>query len=74
MPKRGAQNDVCSSDNFPGVYGLNSTNSTDNTRFKLRSNHPGMAAYSLLLGSPTIGWYSAGIVVLDGVRGERVLD
>jgi hypothetical protein len=27
----------------------------------------------LLLGSPTIGWYS-GIVVLDVVRGERVLD
>jgi hypothetical protein len=32
-----------------------------------------MAAYCLLLGSPTIGWYS-GIVVLDVVRGERVLD
>jgi hypothetical protein len=30
MPKRGAQNDVCSSDNIPGVYGLNSTDSTDN--------------------------------------------
>jgi hypothetical protein len=27
----------------------------------------------LLLGSPTIGWYS-GIVVLDVMRGERVLD
>jgi hypothetical protein len=27
----------------------------------------------LLLGSPTIGWYS-GIVVPDVVRGERVLD
>jgi hypothetical protein len=23
MPKRGAQNDVCSSHNFPGIYGLN---------------------------------------------------
>jgi hypothetical protein len=32
-----------------------------------------MAAYCLLLDSPTIGWYS-GIVVLDVVRGERVLD
>jgi hypothetical protein len=32
-----------------------------------------MAAYCLLLGSPAIGWYS-GIVVLDVVRGERVLD
>jgi hypothetical protein len=32
-----------------------------------------MAAYCLLLGSPTIGWYS-GIVVLDVVRGKRVLD
>jgi hypothetical protein len=32
-----------------------------------------MAAYCLLLGSPTIGWYY-GIVVLDVVRGERVLD
>jgi hypothetical protein len=32
-----------------------------------------MEAYYLLLGSPTIGWYS-GIVVLDVVRGERVLD
>jgi hypothetical protein len=33
-----------------------------------------MAAYCLLLGSPTVGWYS-GIVVLDDVvRGERVLD
>jgi hypothetical protein len=41
MPKRGAQKDVSSSYNFMGVYGLNSTNSTDNTRFKLRSNHPG---------------------------------
>eukprot|EP00961_Rhodomonas_salina_P146665 1974800-Rhodomonas_salina.2 len=52
MPKRGAQNDVCSSDNFSGVYGLNSTNSTDNTRFKLRSNHPGWrltACFSALL-------------------------
>jgi hypothetical protein len=32
-----------------------------------------MTAYGLLLGSPTIGWYS-GIVVLDVVRKERVLD
>jgi hypothetical protein len=32
-----------------------------------------MAAYCLLLGSPTIGWYS-GIVALDVVRGEGVLD
>jgi hypothetical protein len=32
-----------------------------------------MTAYCLLLGSPTIGWYS-GTVVLDVVRGERVLD
>jgi hypothetical protein len=32
-----------------------------------------MAAYCLLLGSLTIGWYS-GIVVLDVVRGERVFD
>jgi hypothetical protein len=37
MPKRGAHNDLYSSDNFPGIYGLNSTNSTDNTRFKVRS-------------------------------------
>jgi hypothetical protein len=33
--------DVCSSDNFLGIYGLNLTNSTDNTRFKLRSEYPG---------------------------------
>jgi hypothetical protein len=32
-----------------------------------------MEGYCLLLGSPTIGWYS-GIVVLDVVRGELVLD
>jgi hypothetical protein len=32
-----------------------------------------MTAYCLLLGSPTIEWYS-GIVVLDVVRRERVLD
>jgi hypothetical protein len=32
-----------------------------------------MALNCLLLGSPTIGWNS-GIVVLDVVRGERVLD
>jgi hypothetical protein len=32
-----------------------------------------MTVYRLLLGSLTIGWYS-GIVVLDVVRGERVLD
>jgi hypothetical protein len=31
------------------------------------------AYYGFLLGSPTIGWYS-GIVVLDVVRGGRVLD
>jgi hypothetical protein len=41
MPKRGAQIDVCSLDNFLGIHELNSTNSTDNTRFKLRSNYPG---------------------------------
>jgi hypothetical protein len=41
MRKRGAQNDVYSSYNFPGIYGLNSTNSAENTRVKLRSNHPG---------------------------------
>jgi hypothetical protein len=73
MPKRGAQKDVCSSDNFPGIHGLNSTNSTDNTRFKLRSNQSPMTAYYLLPGSPTIGWYS-GIVVFDVVRGEHALD
>jgi hypothetical protein len=52
MHKRGAQNYVCSSNNFPGVYGLNSTSSTDNIRFKLRSNHPGWrltACFSALL-------------------------
>jgi hypothetical protein len=32
-----------------------------------------MTAYYLLLSSPAIEWYS-GIVVLDEVRGERVLD
>jgi hypothetical protein len=32
-----------------------------------------MMAYYLLSGSPTIGWYS-GVVVLDVVRGERLLD
>jgi hypothetical protein len=32
-----------------------------------------MAAYCLLLGSPIIEWCS-GIVVLDVVREERVLD
>jgi hypothetical protein len=32
-----------------------------------------MTAYCLLLGSPTVGWYS-GIVLLDVVRGGRVLD
>jgi hypothetical protein len=31
-----------------------------------------MTAYCLLIGWPKIGWYS-GIVVLDVVRGERVL-
>jgi hypothetical protein len=41
MPERGAKNDVYSSDNFMGIYGLNLTYSTDNTRFKLRSNHTG---------------------------------
>jgi hypothetical protein len=40
MPKRGAQNDVWSSDNFMPMYGLNSTISIDNTRFNMRSNHP----------------------------------
>jgi hypothetical protein len=40
MPKRGAQNDVWSSDNFMAIYGLNSTISIDNTRFNLKSNHP----------------------------------
>jgi hypothetical protein len=35
------ENDVCILDNFQGMYGLNSTNSTDNTRFKLGSNHTG---------------------------------
>jgi hypothetical protein len=51
MPKRGAQNDVCSSNNFMGIYGLNSTNSTDNTRFKLRSTHPGWPDGGLMLAS-----------------------
>jgi hypothetical protein len=68
MPKRGAGNDVCSYDNFLGIYGLNSTNSIDNTRFRVMC----LAVYCLLLGSPHIGWYSGIIVVLDVVRGERV--
>jgi hypothetical protein len=72
MPKRGAQNDVCSSNNFMGIYGLHSTNSTDNTRFKLRLTTM-MTAYCLLPDSPTIAWYS-GVVVLDVVRGERVFE
>jgi hypothetical protein len=29
MPERGAQNEVCNLDNYMGIYGLNSTNSTD---------------------------------------------
>jgi hypothetical protein len=41
MLKRGAQNDVRNSDKIMGIYGLNSINSTDNTRFNLRSNHTG---------------------------------
>jgi hypothetical protein len=32
-----------------------------------------MTAYLLLPGSSTIGWYS-GVVLLEVVRGERVLD
>jgi hypothetical protein len=32
-----------------------------------------MTVNCLLLGSPTLGWY-LGVVVLDVVRGERVLD
>jgi hypothetical protein len=32
-----------------------------------------MTVYFLIVGSPTIGWYS-GIAVLDEVRGERFLD
>jgi hypothetical protein len=38
LPERGAQNDVFSLDNFLGIYGLNSTNYTNNTRFKLWSS------------------------------------
>jgi hypothetical protein len=73
MRKRSAQNDVCSSYNFPGIYWLNSTNSNDNTRFKLglTTSDNGLMLASRL--SYTIGWYS-GIVVLDVVGGERVLD
>jgi hypothetical protein len=41
MPKRAAHNDMCSLDNFLGIYGLNSTKSTDNTRRKLRYTHTG---------------------------------
>jgi hypothetical protein len=39
MPECSAQNDVCSLDDFLVIYGLNSANSTDNTRFELMSNH-----------------------------------
>jgi hypothetical protein len=73
MPGRGAHNDVCSSNNFLGIYRLGSTKSIDNTRYKLMCKPPRMTVYCLLLGSPTIGCYS-GIVVLGVVRGKRVLD
>jgi hypothetical protein len=62
MPKRGAKNDVCSSYNFAGIYGLNSTNDTDNTRFKLKSNHPGWqltACFSALLQLGVLGYRRA---------------
>jgi hypothetical protein len=52
IPKREAQNCVCSLDKFLGNYGLNSTNSTDNTRFKLRYDYVGRqlaACFSTLL-------------------------
>jgi hypothetical protein len=74
MPKRGAQNDVCSSGKFMGMLGFNSTNSnTDNARFKVKSEPYRMTTNRLLPGSPTLGWY-LGVVVLDVVRGERVFD
>jgi hypothetical protein len=41
MSKREAQNDVCSLDDFMGIFGLNSIKSTHNIRVKLRSNHTG---------------------------------
>jgi hypothetical protein len=70
MPKRGAQSDVFSSKTFLGLGGLNSTNSTTITRFKLSYR---LTAKCLLPGSLTFGWY-LGVVVLDAVRGECVLD
>jgi hypothetical protein len=41
MSKREAPNDMCSFDSYHGIYGLNSTNSADNTHFKLGSNRTG---------------------------------
>jgi hypothetical protein len=71
MSKREAQNDMCSLDNFLGIYGhIKSTNSTDNIRFKLNT---GWRLGACFPGSPTLGLY-LGVGVLDVVRGERVLD
>jgi hypothetical protein len=39
MPEGAAQHNVCSYDKFLGIRGLNLMNSTDNTRFNLRSIH-----------------------------------
>jgi hypothetical protein len=72
MSKREAQNGVCSLNNFMGMNGLNSTNSIDSTRFKVVSKQTGwrLAAF---IPAPTLERYLS-VVVLDVVRGERVLD
>jgi hypothetical protein len=56
-----------------GTHGLNLTNSTDNTRFKLKSNHTGWQLPPCISAAPTLGLY-LGVVLLDVVEGERALD